>query len=266
MTSILDSDLNSDRILEIKDLKLVFPLRVHRATSLRDVFIKTLSHPIKTLVSPPEMLEVIAGLNLSVSRGDRVALMGVNGVGKTSLCRVIAGFYRPTSGQLKLFGRSRAIFDTMVGIYPELTGRENAHILIDFLYPQLQNRQEKLQEALEFSELNEFLDTPFKYYSNGMQARLCLSVLTIESTDLLILDEVFEGADRFFKEKIAARVLKVIENSGAVIFVSHSDDQLRRVCNRAVVLKDGKIAFDGPLEQGLSFYHSQKIYSEQQVR
>ena len=142
----------------------------------------------------------------------------------------------------------------MVGIYPELTGRENANILIDFLYPDMKDRIAKLQEALDFSELGEFLETPFKYYSNGMQARLCLSVLTIEPTDLLILDEVFEGADQFFREKIATRVIKMIQDSGAVIFVSHSEDQLRRVCNRAVVINNGRVGFDGSLDEGFAYY------------
>jgi ABC-type polysaccharide/polyol phosphate transport system ATPase subunit len=245
---------NPNVVLEIESLKPLFPMRLHRSTSLRDVFVRTINHPLKTLLTPPQKLEVLDGVNLTVERGDRIALMGVNGVGKTTLCRAIAGFYRPTAGQLRLYGQTRAIFDTMVGIYPELTGRENAGILVDFLYPTIEGREEKLREALEFSELNEFLETPFKYYSNGMQARLCLSVLTIEPTDLLILDEVFEGADRFFREKIAARVLRMIENSGSVIFVSHSEEQLKRVCNRAVVLRDGVVAFDGDLEEGLAFY------------
>lgn len=236
-------------------MRLVFPVRIHRSTTIRDVFVRTLSRPFETLFKAPQMLELIDDLNLQVRRGERVALMGVNGVGKTSLCRAIAGFYRPTAGSIRVNGEQRAIFDTMVGIYPELTGRENAEILTDFLYPKLKDRTAKLKEALEFSELGEFLETPFKYYSNGMQARLCLSVLTMEPTDLLILDEVFEGADQFFREKIAARVLKMIRDSGAVIFVSHSEDQLRRVCNRAVVLNNGRVGFDGGLEDGFAYYN-----------
>jgi ABC-2 type transport system ATP-binding protein len=241
-------------VLEIQGMKLVFPIRVHRATSLRDVFVRVLTKPLETLLTAPQKLELINDLNLTVKRGDRIALMGVNGAGKTSLCRVIAGFYRPTKGKITVNGKTRAIFDTMVGIYPELTGRENAGILSSFLYPEMTDRKAKLQEALEFSELGSFLETPFKYYSNGMQARICLSVLTMEPTDLLILDEVFEGADQFFRERIAIRVLKMIKESGAVIFVSHSEDQLRRVCNRAVVINQGTIGFDGPLEEGMKYY------------
>jgi ABC-type polysaccharide/polyol phosphate transport system ATPase subunit len=241
-------------IVEIKKMSLMFPTRVHRSTTVRDVFVRSLTKPFETFFKAPDFLDIIRDLNLEIYRGDRVALIGVNGVGKTSLCRAIAGFYRPTTGTITIHGRVRAIFDTMVGIYPDLTGRENASILVDCLYPNLANREESIKEALEFTELGKFLDTPFKYYSNGMQTRLCLAILTIEPTDLLILDEVFEGADQFFREKIAKRVLNVIEQSGAVVFVSHSEDQLRRVCNRAIFIRDGGVVFDGPMDEGLKVY------------
>ncbi len=241
-------------ILNIEKMRLSFATQVYRANTLRDVFVQTFQDPFSVLLKAQNRLEVIRDLNLKVYEGDRIALVGVNGAGKTSLCRSIAGYYTPTAGKISVHGKVRAIFDTMVGIYPELTGRENAGILVDFLYPNLVDKEEKIREALEFTELGHFLDTPFKFYSNGMQARLCLAVLTIDPTDLLILDEVFEGADQFFREKIAKRVLSVIERSGAVIFVSHSADQLQRVCNRAVLISEGRVHFDGSVKDTLAAY------------
>jgi ABC-2 type transport system ATP-binding protein len=243
-------------LIEVKNLKLHFPLRVHRTSALRDVFVQSVRHPVQTLTRVPQLLEILTDVNLTISKGERVALIGVNGTGKTSLCRAIAGFYTPTGGSITRSGKIRAIFDTIVGIYPELTGRENAFVLAEFLYPDMKDKEQKINEALEFSELGSFLDTPFKHYSNGMQARLCLSVLTMEPTDLLILDEVFEGADQFFREKISERVLKLIEKSGAVLFVSHNEDQLSRVCNRAIWLHQGKVEFDGEIQEGLRRYRS----------
>lgn len=245
-----------DPIVEIKRLRLVFPARLHRPTTLRDVFVKTLANPFATFFRPKQLLEVIDELDLKIYPGDRVALIGVNGTGKTSLCRVIAGVYKPSRGSVKVNGKVRAIFDTMVGVFPELTGRENARILTEILYPGLTDRDAKIHDALEFSELGSFLDTPFKYYSNGMQTRLCLSLLTMEPTDLLILDEVFEGADQFFREKIADRVVNIIEKSGAVIFVSHNESQVERVCNRLILLKNGRVAFDGGVSEGLAHYRT----------
>ncbi len=242
-----------NRVLEIKDLRLSFPANLHKPTSLRDAFVKSIKDPLSLFKNTNPALDVIKGLDLTVSKGDRVALLGINGAGKTSLCRAIAGFYK-ASGSLVVTGQVRAIFDTIVGIYPELTGRENAKILANLLYVHLDDLDEKIAEALIFSELGEFLDAPFKHYSSGMQTRLCLAVLTLAPTDLLILDEVFEGADQFFRKKIAERVSKIVEKSGAAIFVSHSEEQVQRVCNRAVLLHHGKIIFDGKVPDGLRFY------------
>ncbi|HVK61231.1 MAG TPA: ATP-binding cassette domain-containing protein [Bdellovibrionales bacterium] len=241
-------------IAEINKMSLVFPLKFRQAATLRDVFVQAVMKPIDTLFKAPQYLEIIRDLDLKIVRGDRVALIGVNGVGKTTLCRTIAGIYRPNRGSIKINGNVRAIFDTSVGIFPELTGRENAHILTNFLFPNLERREERVQEALEFTELGSFLDTPYKFYSNGMQTRLCLSVLTMEPTDLLILDEVFEGADQFFREKISNRVVDIIERSGAVIFVSHNESQLLRTCNRGIVIAGGKAVFDGSVEEALAIY------------
>ncbi len=252
----MQNQSTQQKLVEVKNLKLHFPLRVHRSSSFRDVFVQAVRHPVQTFTKVPQLLEILTDVNLTISKGDRIALIGVNGTGKTTLCRAIAGFYKPTGGTILQAGKIRAIFDTIVGIYPELTGRENANVLAEFLYPEMQNSVEKINQALEFSELGSFLDTPFKHYSNGMQARLCLSILTIEPTDLLILDEVFEGADQFFREKISERVVQLIENSGAVLFVSHNEDQLSRVCTRAVWLHHGKVEFDGDIQEGLRRYRS----------
>ena len=248
-------------IVEVKNLTLTFPIRLHQVTTARDSFIKAVGSPLEFFFKPRQRLEVLRGLSLTIKRGERIALIGVNGTGKTTFCRVLSGTYSPSGGQVRINGQVRAIFDTMVGIFPELTGRENASILVSLLYPSLKKQQKDalLADALEFTELGAFLDTPFKFYSNGMQTRLCLSVLTMLGTDLLILDEVFEGADQFFREKISKRVLKMIETSGAVVFVSHAQDQLRRVCTRGIVLRDGRIAFDGGVNEALEFYQNSYV-------
>ena len=236
---------SSNYIAKLENIDLSFTLPVFHSDSIRNMFTSALSHPLKYFRSRPKKLSVFENLSLKVKEGDRIGLVGPNGVGKTSLCRIIAGVYRPQKGKVVVDGHVRAIFDTSIGIHPELTGRENANMLAEFLYPLTPDKKSLVEECLEFSELGEFLDTPFKYYSNGMKSRLCLSLVSAQANDLLILDEVFDGADQFFRKKITKRIIDLIEGCGSVIFVSHSFQQIKTVCNRVVVLKNGAIVYDG---------------------
>jgi ABC-type polysaccharide/polyol phosphate transport system ATPase subunit len=241
-------------IAKVEDMSLVFRSQIHQSWSLRDVFVKIMSDPVGYFLNEAPRLVVADQLNFEIRSGDRLGLMGVNGVGKTSVCRCIAGMYTPTAGKVSVFGEVRAVFDTAVGIQPELTGRENARLLAEFIYPGAKDLDQILEQALLFSELGSFLDTPYKFYSNGMQTRLSLSLVSAKPCDLLILDEVFDGADVFFREKISRRVLDIIAKSGAVIFVSHQPEQIERVCNRVIVYSSGKVAYDGEVKAGLEFF------------
>jgi ABC-type polysaccharide/polyol phosphate transport system ATPase subunit len=251
----MPSSSTSEPILSVRGLHLAFRTSLYRAWTLRDLFTRAASRPSQLLPPREKPIVVARGLSLELRHGDRLALIGANGTGKTSLCRCIAGIYEPTDGEIEVRGRMRSVFDTGVGIVPELTGRENAELLSAFLFPDDPDREALVREALEFSELGKFVDVPFRLYSNGMQARLYLSLVSSRPAELFLLDEVFEGADAFFREKIAARMLKVLDHSGAVIFVSHAEDQLRRVCNRAAVLEDGRFVFEGSVDQALAHYH-----------
>lgn len=230
--------------IRAQGLHLSFRSQLYRRVSLREEFTGLFERRRRD-ASDEERVTIAQGLDLDVRRGERVGVIGVNGAGKTSLLRCIAGIYRPTAGKLEVAGRVRAVFETGVGILPELTGRENAHLLARFVYPDASDPDEIAREAVEFAALGRFADMPYRIYSNGMQARLCLSLVSARPADILILDEVFDGADEFFRERMAARVLGVIERSGIVLFVSHDAALVERVCNRAIVLRDGRLAFDG---------------------
>lgn len=252
----MNSTSESKSILEISGLNIFFDLDYHYAISLREKFIQAVQNPIDFLFSTKDKLHVLKDINLKVNKGERVGIIGVNGSGKTTLCRCIAGMYSPTSGIIRASGDIRAIFDTAVGILPDLTGRENAILLSRFLFPEIdqEQREEIIEDALEFTELGHFLDTPFRTYSKGMQTRLSLSLISSLATDLLILDEVYDGADEFFQKKISKRVQNMIDKSGSVIFVSHGPDQILQACNRAVLLSEGRIVVDGSPEEVISRY------------
>ncbi|HEX4925289.1 MAG TPA: ATP-binding cassette domain-containing protein [Bdellovibrionales bacterium] len=243
-------------VLSVEKLYLKLHVETFQTASWRDKFVRFAGDPLHALTKQKDRLPLIENLSLSVHEGERVGILGVNGVGKTSFCRCVAGMYKPTSGRIHVAGQVRAIFNTQVGIMPELTGRENAELLGEFLFPFEPNLKELIEEALEFSELGHFKDVPYRLYSNGMQARLNLSLISARPSRLLILDEVFDGADAFFRRKIAARVTSMIEKSGAVLFVSHDAEQIMKVCNRAIVLHGGTLAFDGAPVEALRFYES----------
>ncbi|MCK5073157.1 MAG: ABC transporter ATP-binding protein [Bacteriovoracaceae bacterium] len=248
----------SDTVLKIEKLNIVFNSYVYRRETIRDRFVRAVGSPLSSLRSNKNQLHVLKDFNLEVKKGERLGILGHNGSGKTTLCRCIAGMLIPSTGRISVNGTRRSIFNTTIGIIPELTGRENAYLLSVLMFPELENdeRNDLLEEALEFSELGDFLDTPYMHYSKGMQARLCLSVISSNECDLLILDEVFDGADMFFQEKIAKRVLNLIKNSGAVVFVSHNLEQIRTACNQVMVIDGGNAWFKGDVEEGIKLYTS----------
>lgn len=250
----MNSSSPSNILLEAKNLHLEYPIRLYTHTGLRDSFISALKNPWDFVMKSPEMLPVLRGLNLTLYKGDRLGLLGVNGAGKTTLCRILSGMITPQKGKLTTNATVEAIFDVATGVMPELTGRENAHLLARLFYNTRTIPKEQIEEALTFSELGAFLDMPYKSYSRGMQARLVLSLISSKPSQVLILDEVFDGADVFFREKIGARMMKKIETSEAVIFVSHGPEQMLQLCNRVVVLNRGEIAFDGPPQEAMDYY------------
>lgn len=249
---------NKKVLLEIQDLSLSFPLKMITTSSVRDTFISIMMGPFSKKRNQGTF-PVLRNINLQICEGDRIGLIGVNGAGKSTLCRCISGYYQPGSGQIHRRGHIRALFEPALGLYPELSGRENAKILAEIYY---QNRAAEIEdivaESLEFSELKNFIDAPIKTYSKGMLTRLTLSLLSARPADILILDEVFDGADEFFREKLSIRIQKLIDQSGAVIFVSHYEAQIENVSNRAIVLGEGKILYDGDIKSAYTLYRALK--------
>ena len=248
---------STSNILEVDSLDISYKLSTHGLNSLRDVFVKFVNNPASLLFGKQDRLQILNNITFSIKKGERVALMGVNGAGKTSLCRTIAGMHGSKPG-IKVNGEVRAIFDTSVVVQPDLSGAENAWILTNLLFPSYskQEREEIIKDALEFSELGHFIYTPFKQYSKGMKTRLFLSVVSARPSDLLILDEVFNGAHTFFNDKITERVEKMIAQSGAVIFISHIENIVNKVCNRGIVLHNKKISFDGNIKEATDYYNN----------
>ncbi len=247
--------IKKNYLLEIENLDLSFPVRLYRHTSARDFFIQSIKSPWSIFQKTNEN-HILKNINLKIFKNDRIALIGLNGSGKTSLCRCLAGMLMPNRGRILKNCQIRSVIQTEAGFYSELTGRENARLLSFFLYNNLsdKDRLDVVDESLAFSELGHYVDAPLNTYSMGMKSRLSLALTTALPQELLILDEVYSHADEFFQNKIQTRIEMQIKNSGAVIMVSHYEKDFINSCNRGIVLHDGEIKYDGNLATALEAY------------
>jgi ABC-type polysaccharide/polyol phosphate transport system ATPase subunit len=252
----MQSTSGSEWIVRARELRLTFDVSLRPPTTWREVWTEWLWRN-RRKTGNRTLIRALDNLSFEIRRGDRIGILGKNGSGKSTLCRCVAGIYKPHHGKIEVNGATRSIFGMFPMIEPELTGRENARMLSRLFFGAHPRRRDLLEEALEFSELGKFIEMPVKYYSAGMIARLGLSIVSAVPSNLLLLDEVFNGADESFQAKISVRMKHLMENSGAVLFVSHSVSEIRSVCNRLWVYRAGNIVFDGPVEEGIAFYRSE---------
>jgi ABC-type polysaccharide/polyol phosphate transport system ATPase subunit len=232
-------------ILEIQKLNFSYKYQTKLGSfGFRDLFVQALQSPLNYF-TPFDEVTVLKNINLTLNMGDRLAITGVNGSGKTTLCRLILGIIKPPDGKIIIHGTNRGILTPSGIIFPELTGRENACILMEILYPELdkKNKKQLMEECLNFSELGYYLDVPYQSYSKGMQNRLFLSIISGHPADLIILDEIFDGADIDFQKKFEKRFLDMLDKCKALIFVSHSEDNIKKICNKKALLQNGELHF-----------------------
>lgn len=222
---------------------------IKRVESLRRMFLS----PGKVTGSA---ISILDNVSFSFKAGDRVALIGANGSGKSSILKLIAGIYPPKSGTIAVNGKITSIIEMGLGIQPEFTGRQNIKILM--LYNNMLNRYSKKfeQKVIDFSELGEKIDQPIKNYSSGMLSRLSFSTCIFQDPDILLLDEIFAAGDGQFVKKSLALMEEKINTVPITILVSHQEDVVRNYCNRCLLIKDRKIVADGKPNDILLLYNS----------
>jgi ABC-2 type transport system ATP-binding protein len=223
----------------------------HRTSSLREWFIRrVLRRPIHVRRAAFTLHDV----DLTIDRGEAVALLGRNGSGKSTVLRLIAGIYQATSGTVRTEGRITAVIELGAGFHPELTGAENVALYAAVLGLTRRELAERYDDIVEFAAIPDLPDTPLKYYSSGMEARLAFSVAVCLQPDILLLDEVLAVGDQAFRERCLERLRQYHARGGTLILVSHELDQLRELCTRGVWLDEGRIVADGPIDEVLARY------------
>ena len=174
-----------------------------------------------------------------MERGEAVALIGSNGSGKSTALRLIAGIYGPSSGTIRTYGRLTAVIELGAGFHPELTGADNVALYAAVLGSGRKQLAARYDEIVDFAETRDFMDTPLKYYSSGMEARLAFAVAVCLEPDVLLLDEVLAVGDQAFRDRCQDRLRAFHASGGTLILVSHEMDQIQQLCSRAVWLERG---------------------------
>jgi len=229
--------------INIRNVSKVYKLYGNKTDQLIDVLgLQRIG--IKTKTEPKDFI-ALNDISLEVPQGHRIGIVGRNGAGKTTLLKLICGNYRPTSGEVVVNGMVQALMNVGLGFHPEFTGRENIEASLQYNGLGYDEYQKAIDEIIEFCELGEFIDQPFKSYSLGMQSRLQFACATAIKPDILIVDEVLGAGDAYFIAKSKARVEKLIHSGCTMLLVSHSMQQVLELCDEAIWLDKGKIRMQG---------------------
>jgi lipopolysaccharide transport system ATP-binding protein len=194
-------------------------------------------------------------VSFEIRRGERVGIIGRNGAGKSTLLKILSRITEPTTGRVEIRGRVASLLEVGTGFHPELTGRENIYLNGAILGMTRREIRSKFDEIVDFAEVEKFLDTPVKRYSSGMYVRLAFAVAAHLEPEILVVDEVLAVGDVSFQKKCLGKMEDVADREGrTVLFVSHQLSSIQKLCNKGLLLRGGKIAFDGLSEETISAY------------
>ena len=244
---------SSDYAIEVNDVSMVFNMASESLTNLKEYFIKIMHHELFF-----KEFRALKHISFKVGRGEVVGLVGTNGSGKSTMLKIIADVLEPSEGTCTVRGNIAPLIELGAGFDPELTARENIYLNGALLGYTRQFIDEKFDEIVDFAELRDFVDMPLKNYSSGMVARIAFAIATITEPDILIVDETLSVGDVFFQNKCEERIKHFIESGEVtVLFVSHSIEQVERICKRAVWIEKGDLRMDGPVEEVCQAYRNQ---------
>jgi lipopolysaccharide transport system ATP-binding protein len=199
-------------------------------------------------------IEALKNLDLEISAGDRLGIMGHNGSGKSTLLRLLSGIYEPSSGKIERSGSIASLVDISLGINAESTGRENIFLRGKLMGLSKREIDEKIDEIIEFSELGDYINLPVRIYSSGMLLRLAFSVSTSITADILIMDEWLSVGDGSFAERASNRLRELVDSSEILVIASHTRSLIEETCNKVVWLEHGVIRKVGTVEEVVPEY------------
>ncbi len=233
----------------VDDVRKAFRLR--HTHSIKETFVAAVRR--KQLTSQFQALD---GVSFTVGEGESVALLGYNGSGKSTMLKMISGVLRPDTGTVLTRGRVAGLIEVGAGFHPDLSGRENIFLNAAILGMSKKETEERYDDIVAFSEIEKFIDTEVKHYSSGMFLRLAFSVAIHTEVDVLLIDEILSVGDEPFQQKCLARIRELHAQGKTLVIVSHDLDMVSDLCERGILLRDGKVAFDGNSKEAVALMRS----------
>ncbi|UNM06475.1 MAG: ABC transporter ATP-binding protein [Holosporaceae bacterium] len=242
-------------VVSLKKVSVDFPIFNGEKFSLRSTIINKLGGQLAEENDSVSSVKALKDITFDVQKGDRIGLVGHNGSGKSTLLRTIAGIYTHTSGELRVSGNVSTLFDIGSGFNDEMTGNENLFFGALVYGNSFKKAKESMTAMQEFTELGDYLNLPMRTYSQGMKTRIGFAVATNFEPEILLIDEVFGAGDKDFFEKSKKRIESLVEKSNALFLASHSDDLIRKFCNKAILMSHGEMKAFGAVEDVFSLYY-----------
>lgn len=241
-------------IIEVENISLIYPIYGANARSFKTSIINMATGGRLGKESGSMTVEALKNVSFKLTKGDRLALIGHNGAGKSSLLKVLADIYEPTRGKVRLNGRINCLFDIMMGMEQEMNGYEN--IKLRAIIQGLSDREidEIIPQVEEFAELGDFIKMPIKTYSAGMKLRLAYGIITSISSEILLIDEIVNVGDAGFMEKAKKKMESLVCQSDILVLSTHDNTIVREMCNKALWLERGEIRAFGDVEEVLKIY------------
>ena len=241
--------MRDDVAISVQNVTMSFQLNKEKVDNLKEYVIKLITHKLEY-----KKFHALNNITFDVKKGEHLAILGFNGAGKSTLLKAIVGVYKPTTGKIEKCGVIAPLLELGAGFDPNYSGKENIFLYGAILCYSREYIESKYDEIVEFSELGNFINVPLKNYSSGMKARLGFSIATAVEPDVLILDEVLSVGDAKFRTKSLKKVQSMFEKGVTVLFVSHSIDQVKAICDTAILLDHGNIIAQGDVDTVSNIY------------
>lgn len=244
--------MNKDSpIIEVRNVSMRFNLATEKTDTVKEYIVKLLKRQLMF-----NEFYALRDVSLTVNRGEAVALIGANGSGKSTLLKCIAGVLYPTAGSIEVRGSIAPLIELGAGFDPDLTARENIYLNGAVLGHDREFMDQHFKSIVDFAELWDFIDVPVKNFSSGMVARLGFAIATEVSADILVVDEILAVGDFRFQQKCKERMANMMKGGTTLLFVSHSEAQVKELCDKVVWLDHGTVKFFGNTAKGFDSYRN----------